>query len=104
MSDQSEVTGTVTRRPRKKAAGGATAPKARKVKITFQFASKSRPRSKGGRKARTWDNDWPEFLERLKALMKRYKITIRKTSGGKYGRAGRRASWRSVPPAAGGDS
>ena len=83
MSDQSEVTGTVTRRPKRKAASGATAPKARKVKITFQFASKPRPKSKGGRKARTWDDDWPEFLERLKALMKRYKITIRKQSGGK---------------------
>lgn len=83
MSDQGEVTGSVTRRPRRKAKGGATAQKGRKVKMTFEFASKPRPKPRGGRKARTWDDDWPEFLERLKALMKRFKVTIRNVSRGK---------------------
>lgn len=76
MSDQGEVTGTVARRPRKKT--GATARKGtKKTQITFVYASKVR---KG--KGKTWDDDWPEFLERLKALMKRYKITIRKSTRG----------------------
>ena len=43
----------------------------------FLLESKARPRVRGGRKVRTWDDDWPEFLERLKALIKRFKVTIK---------------------------
>jgi hypothetical protein len=79
MSDQGEVTGTIARRPRKKAKGGPTVKKGgKKVQMTFLLESKARPRVRGGRKARTWDDDWPEFLERLKALLKRFKVTIKK--------------------------
>jgi hypothetical protein len=72
MSDQqSEVSGRVARRPRRKA-GAKAAKSAKKRPITLVFASKPR------RSGKTWDDDWPEFLEKLKALMKRYKITIKK--------------------------
>ena len=70
MSDRiAEVSGRVLRRPRKKP--GAKAAK-RAKNVTLVFESKSR------RSGKTWDDDWPEFLERLKALMKRFKITIKK--------------------------
>ena len=70
MSDQiAEVSGRVARRPRRKP--GVKAAK-RAKNITLVFASKRR------RSGKTWDEDWPEFLERLKALMKRFKLTIKK--------------------------
>jgi hypothetical protein len=67
MSDQGALSGTVKRKGRRKS---AVLPKRKAITLKL----KSKRRAKG-----TWDDDgdWPEFLERLKALMKRYKITIK---------------------------
>lgn len=70
MSDrQSEVSGSIRRRPRKKT-GAAARKKATKE---IMLLLRSKPRLSG----KTWDDDFPEFLERLKALMKRFKITVK---------------------------
>jgi hypothetical protein len=75
MSDTGAVTGTIARRLRKKTKKG---PVGRKVKIAFHIMSKPRPASGGPRRGRDWHDDWPEFFEQLKALAKRYQLTIRK--------------------------
>jgi hypothetical protein len=79
MSDAGAVTGTITRKLRKKSkkrAAGANEPK---VAVSFLIMSKKRPKPKPGVKARDWNDDWPEFYEQLKGLARRYQLTIKKT-------------------------
>jgi len=79
MSDSGAVSGTVARKLRKKPRGKPKKPKGKKVKVRFLLMSKARPTRKDGTpKGRTWHDDWPEFYERLKVLLRRYKMTIQR--------------------------
>jgi hypothetical protein len=74
MSDQiAEVSGRVLRRPRKKSGAKAAKGAKKHRAVTLVFASKRR-----SSRDKSWDDDFPEFLEKLKKLMKQFKITIKK--------------------------